>query len=138
MRSCVLVRINTPDRIARVPSRNLAANRSSQTRARLDIQSRAHGTAHALPASMDILTLLVVGLVAGVLAGAVFGGYGLIADILIGMAGAYVGGYVFQRAHWHAPLSGLPGTIFVAFVGAAILLAALHLLHWSSHPRGGR
>jgi len=82
-----------------------------------------------------ILTWLVVGLIAGVLAGAVLGGYGLFADIVVGILGAFIGGYVFQHAGWHAPFAGLGGTIFVAFVGALILLAVLHLLHAGFHRR---
>lgn len=78
---------------------------------------------------MDILTWLVVGLVAGVLAGLLVGGYGLVGDIVIGMVGALLGGYLFARAGWHAPLTGLGGEIFVAFVGAVILLVVLHVIH---------
>ncbi len=78
---------------------------------------------------MDILTWIIVGLVAGVLASLVVGGYGLLADIIVGIAGAFIGTYVFQRAGWHAPWTGMAGTIFVAFVGAVILLVLLHLLH---------
>jgi uncharacterized membrane protein YeaQ/YmgE (transglycosylase-associated protein family) len=78
---------------------------------------------------MDIITWLVVGLVAGVLASLVVGGYGILADIVIGIVGAFVGGYVFRAAHWHVPFEGLAGTIFVAFIGAVILLVILRLLH---------
>jgi uncharacterized membrane protein YeaQ/YmgE (transglycosylase-associated protein family) len=83
-----------------------------------------------------LLTWLVVGLIAGVLAGAILGGYGLFADIVVGIVGAFIGGYVFRQAGWHAPIAGLGGTIFVAFVGALILLAVLHLLHSAFHRRG--
>ena len=78
---------------------------------------------------MDILTWIIVGLIAGVLASLVVGGYGLIADIIVGIAGAFIGGYIFQRAGWHAPFTGLANTIFVAFIGALILLAVLHVIH---------
>jgi uncharacterized membrane protein YeaQ/YmgE (transglycosylase-associated protein family) len=83
-----------------------------------------------------ILTWLVVGLIAGVLAGLIVGGYGLIADIVVGIVGAFIGAYVFQYAGWHAPIEGLGGTIFVAFVGALILLVALHVLHAAFGRRG--
>ena len=48
---------------------------------------------------MDILTWLIVGLVAGVLASLVMGGtgYGLVGDIIIGIAGAFVGGWVLRE-----------------------------------------
>jgi uncharacterized membrane protein YeaQ/YmgE (transglycosylase-associated protein family) len=78
---------------------------------------------------MDILTWLIVGLVAGVLASLVVGGYGLLADIIVGIAGAFIGGWVFAHMGWHAPFAGLAGTTFVAFVGALILLVLLHLVH---------
>ncbi|CAN5325248.1 hypothetical protein BH11MYX1_BH11MYX1_34670 [soil metagenome] len=77
---------------------------------------------------MDIVTWLVVGLVAGVLASLIVGGYGLVADMVVGMIGAYVGGYLFAHEGWHAPVSGLGGSIFVAFIGALILLVILRLL----------
>ena len=83
------------------------------------------------PGIMDILTWLIVGLVAGVLAGFVLGGYGLIYDIVIGIVGAFIGGYVFQHMAWHTPFAGIAGAIFVAFIGALILLAVLHLVHRS-------
>jgi uncharacterized membrane protein YeaQ/YmgE (transglycosylase-associated protein family) len=77
---------------------------------------------------MDILTWIIVGLVAGVLASLVVGGFGLLADIIIGIAGAFVGGWLFRQFGWHAPFSGLAGTIFVAFIGAVVLLAILRLI----------
>jgi len=78
---------------------------------------------------MDILTWLIVGLVAGVLASLVVGSAGgIIVDIVVGVVGAFIGGWVFQAAGWHSPLAGLPGKIFIAFIGAVILLAVLHLI----------
>ena len=77
---------------------------------------------------MDILTWIIVGLIAGVLASLLVGGYGLIADIVVGIVGAFVGGWIFARAGWHVPFTGLAGTIFVAFVGAIVLLVILHLI----------
>ncbi len=80
--------------------------------------------------SMDLLTWLIVGLVAGVLAALVVGstGYGIIGDLVVGMVGAVLGGAIFRSAGWHAPWAGLPGAIFVAFVGAAVLLLLIHVL----------
>jgi len=86
---------------------------------------------------MDILTWLIVGLVAGVLASLVVGGtgYGIVGDIVIGIVGAFVGGYVFHAAGWHSPWGGLAGSIFVAFIGAAILLVIIHLVRGASTRR---
>lgn len=73
---------------------------------------------------MDIGTWLVVGLVAGVLASVVVGGggYGILGDILVGIVGAVVGGWLFARFKIATPFGGMAGVIFVAFVGAVLLL----------------
>jgi uncharacterized membrane protein YeaQ/YmgE (transglycosylase-associated protein family) len=85
---------------------------------------------------MDIITWLIVGLVAGVLAGLVVGGYGILADIVVGIVGAFIGGWLFAHEGWHAPIAGLGGTIFVAFIGSLILLVILHLVHSATYRRG--
>ena len=78
---------------------------------------------------MDILTWLIVGLVAGVLASLVVGGgYGILGDIVVGIVGAFVGGWLFRQFGWHAPFGGLAGTIFVAVIGAIVLLLLLRLI----------
>lgn len=77
---------------------------------------------------MDILTWLIVGLIAGVLASLVVGGYGLVADIVIGIVGAFVGGWLFRQLGVATPFSGLAGTIFTAFIGAVVLLVLLRVL----------
>jgi uncharacterized membrane protein YeaQ/YmgE (transglycosylase-associated protein family) len=76
---------------------------------------------------MDILTWLIVGLVAGVLAAMLVGGVGLIGDIIVGIVGAFVGGWIFQQLGVTTPFAGLAGTIFTAFIGALVLLFLLHL-----------
>lgn len=83
---------------------------------------------------MEILTWLIIGLVAGLLASMIAGGtgYGIIGDIVVGIAGAFVGGAVFRYAGWHTPFSGLAGTIFVAFIGAVILLVIINLIRSAS------
>lgn len=86
---------------------------------------------------MDILTWIIVGLVAGVLASLVMGGtgYGLIGDIIIGIAGAFVGGWLFGRLGVTTPFGGLAGVIFTAFIGAVVLLFLLRLIR-SATVRG--
>ena len=85
---------------------------------------------------MDLLTWLVVGLVAGVLAAMVVGGgYGLIGDIIIGILGAFVGGWIFRQLGTGVPFRGLGGVIFVAFIGAVVLLFALRLIRGATRPR---
>jgi uncharacterized membrane protein YeaQ/YmgE (transglycosylase-associated protein family) len=77
---------------------------------------------------MDIITWLIVGLIAGVLASLLVGGYGIVADVVVGIVGAFIGSWIFHADGWHAPWQGLAGTIAVAFVGAVVLLVLLHLI----------
>ncbi len=79
---------------------------------------------------MDFLTWIIVGLIAGVLASVVMGGigYGIIGDIIVGIVGAFIGGWLFSRMGWASPFGGLAGTIFVAFIGAVLLLFLVRLL----------
>jgi uncharacterized membrane protein YeaQ/YmgE (transglycosylase-associated protein family) len=78
---------------------------------------------------MDIVTWIVVGLIAGVLASLVVkGGHGIVVDTIVGMVGALLGGWLFRQLGWSTPFGGLLGTIFVAFVGAVVLLALLRLI----------
>jgi uncharacterized membrane protein YeaQ/YmgE (transglycosylase-associated protein family) len=73
-----------------------------------------------------LLVLLVVGLIAGWLASVVLGGgYGIVGDILVGLAGAYIGGPVLRALGVHLPWRGITGQIAVAFVGALVLLLVL-------------
>lgn len=82
---------------------------------------------------MTLETLLiwaVIGLIAGWLASAVVGGgYGLIGDIVIGVVGAFLGGWLFRALGISRPDGGIVGTIIVAFVGAVVLLLLLRLVH---------
>lgn len=71
----------------------------------------------------SLIIWLAIGLVAGWLASAVVGGgYGLIGDIFVGIIGSFVGGYLFRVLGIRLPITGIVGTIVVAFVGAVVLL----------------
>ena len=75
-----------------------------------------------------LLVWIVVGLVAGWLASLVLGGgYGLLGDIVIGMIGSFIGSLIFRSFQVGAPFGGIAGTIFVAFIGAVVLLLILRL-----------
>ena len=86
---------------------------------------------------MDILTWIIVGLVAGVLASMVMGGtgFGLIGDIVIGIAGAFVGGWLLRTLGTSVPVGGLAGIIIVAFIGAVVLLFIIRLIRGTSRRR---
>ena len=76
-----------------------------------------------------IIAWLLVGLVAGWLAGVVMkgGGYGIIGDIVVGIVGAFVGGFVFSLITGGGT-AGFWGSIAIAFVGAVILIAIVRAL----------
>jgi len=65
---------------------------------------------------------IMVGLIAGWLAGQVMkgGGYGVVVDIVLGILGGIVGGWVFGVLGFHA--GGTIGQNIVAFVGGVILV----------------
>jgi uncharacterized membrane protein YeaQ/YmgE (transglycosylase-associated protein family) len=81
---------------------------------------------------MGLLTWIVVGAIAGWLAGKVMkgSGFGLIGDIVVGVIGALVGGWLAGTfLNVSNAISGFNlNTIFVAFLGAVIVLYILRLL----------
>jgi uncharacterized membrane protein YeaQ/YmgE (transglycosylase-associated protein family) len=55
------------------------------------------------------------------------GGYGVVVDIILGLLGAVLGGWIFgQLGIW--PAGGMIGSIIVAFVGAVVLVWITRLL----------
>jgi uncharacterized membrane protein YeaQ/YmgE (transglycosylase-associated protein family) len=79
---------------------------------------------------MDLLTWLIVGLIAGILSSVVAGGigYGILGDIIVGIVGSFVGSWIFRQLGIDSPFPGLAGVIFIAFIGAVVLLFILHLI----------
>jgi uncharacterized membrane protein YeaQ/YmgE (transglycosylase-associated protein family) len=78
---------------------------------------------------MSLLWFLVVGLVAGWLAGVLVkgGGFGVIGDLVVGVIGAFLGGWLFSTLGASAG-GGLLGSIVVATVGAIVLLFLVRLV----------
>lgn len=68
---------------------------------------------------------IIIGLIAGALAGIVMrgGGYGLVGDLIVGVIGALIGGFILSLFGLGA--NGFWGTLVTAFIGACILLALL-------------
>lgn len=81
---------------------------------------------------MGILSWIVVGLIAGWLAGVVVkgGGYGCIGDIVVGIIGALLGGWIASSfLHMGDPITGINlESILVAFGGAVIFVVILRLI----------
>jgi uncharacterized membrane protein YeaQ/YmgE (transglycosylase-associated protein family) len=76
-----------------------------------------------------IIAWLVIGAIAGWLAGKIVegSGFGLIIDIVVGIVGAVIGGYLAGALHIEFG-GGLISSIVVAVIGAVILLFALRLV----------
>jgi len=81
---------------------------------------------------MGILAWVVLGLIAGVLASAVMrGGFGIAGDIIVGIVGALLGGFVFSLLG-QGGVNGLNlYSLFVAFIGACLLIAILRAISGS-------
>ena len=79
---------------------------------------------------MSILAWLVVGLIAGFLASKVINktGSGLVMDIVLGVVGALVGGFLFNMIGHSAPTGINLYSIFVAFIGAVVVLVLYHMV----------
>jgi uncharacterized membrane protein YeaQ/YmgE (transglycosylase-associated protein family) len=93
----------------------------------------------------ELLVVVLVGLVAGFLASRVVSGhgYGVVGDVIVGVIGALIGAYVlgaFIDDHLLVPLGVTAGSLgarmVVAFIGAVLLLAVLHLFTGRGGSRG--
>ncbi|MFQ5576078.1 MAG: GlsB/YeaQ/YmgE family stress response membrane protein [Anaerolineae bacterium] len=79
---------------------------------------------------MQWIIWLVIGGAAGWLAGIVTKGkgYGCLGNVVVGIIGSMVGGWLFSLVGLAAPGGRLVGSIFTAFIGAVALIAVLRLL----------
>ena len=78
---------------------------------------------------MEFLWFILIGLAAGWLAGQVMkgGGFGVLGDIVVGVIGALLGGFLFRTFGVSAG-GGLLGSLIVATIGAIVLLFVLRLV----------
>ena len=79
--------------------------------------------------NQSLLVIILVGIIAGWLAGRVMegGGFGLIGDLLVGLVGAFVGDWLLPRLGIHLG-AGVVAAIMNAFIGAVVFLLIMHLL----------
>jgi uncharacterized membrane protein YeaQ/YmgE (transglycosylase-associated protein family) len=78
---------------------------------------------------MEFVWFILIGLVAGWLAGLLVkgGGFGAIGDIVVGVLGALIGGVLFRSLG--ASAGGGPlGSIVVATIGAVVLILVVRLI----------
>jgi uncharacterized membrane protein YeaQ/YmgE (transglycosylase-associated protein family) len=78
---------------------------------------------------MEFLWFILIGLTAGWLAGQLMkgGGFGVVGDIVVGVIGALLGGFLFRTLGMSAG-GGLLGSLLVAVIGAVVLLFLLRLI----------
>jgi uncharacterized membrane protein YeaQ/YmgE (transglycosylase-associated protein family) len=78
--------------------------------------------------TQSLIVFLIIGAVAGWLAGLVMrgGGFGLLGNIVVGVIGAFVGGFLFRVVG--ISIGGLIGSIAMATVGAVVLLFLVGLV----------
>jgi uncharacterized membrane protein YeaQ/YmgE (transglycosylase-associated protein family) len=79
--------------------------------------------------SESLLVILFVGLIAGWLAGKIVRGtgFGIIGDIIVGVAGAFVASWLFPRLGIHLG-TGLVREIIYSAIGAVLLLLIVRLI----------
>ena len=82
---------------------------------------------------MHFVLFILIGLMAGALAGRVVSGhgYGVLGDVVVGVLGAFLGGWMFATFMGVAG-SGFLMSLFVAFIGAVVLLFILRLIRGST------
>jgi uncharacterized membrane protein YeaQ/YmgE (transglycosylase-associated protein family) len=78
---------------------------------------------------MEFLWFILIGLAAGWLAGQLMkgGGFGIVGDVVVGVIGALLGGFLFSAFGVSAG-GGLIGSLIVATIGACVLLFLLRLI----------
>ncbi len=74
-----------------------------------------------------IIAWIIIGLVAGWLAGVIMPGkgFGLLGDLIVGLIGAFIGGLILNLLAPNANF-GFWGSLIVALIGACILVAIVH------------
>ena len=89
--------------------------------------------------SESILIILVVGIVAGFLAGKIVdgGGFGIIGDLIVGIIGAFIGDWLLPQLHIHLGV-GIVALIVNATLGAIVLLIILRLIFGGGRRWGRR
>ena len=77
-----------------------------------------------------LISWILIGLIAGWVAGKLSrgAGFGCIGDIVIGLIGSVIGGWIFTRLHIAGPESSFLYSLAAATVGAVVLVFIAHLL----------
>jgi uncharacterized membrane protein YeaQ/YmgE (transglycosylase-associated protein family) len=97
-----------------------------------------NGDGNMYMSGQSLLVILLVGLVAGWLAGQIVRGtgFGIIGDLLIGIIGAFIGDWLLPQLGIHLGI-GIVAAIINATIGALILLLIMRLVRGGGRFRGG-
>lgn len=77
----------------------------------------------------ELLIFLAIGLVAGWLAGLVLGGGGLLRNLIVGVIGAFVGGWLLSAANIALPIdNALLSQIITATIGAIVVIVVARVI----------
>ncbi|WP_297490187.1 GlsB/YeaQ/YmgE family stress response membrane protein [Acidocella sp.] len=87
----------------------------------------------------SLLVIILVGIVAGFLAGKIVdgGGFGLVGDLIVGVLGALIGDWMLPRLHIHLGV-GIVSLVLSATAGAIVLLVVLRVFTGGRWGGGGR
>jgi len=79
---------------------------------------------------MNFVLFILIGLIAGALAGRIVSGhgFGFVGDIVVGVIGAFLGGWLFSTFLGTAGGGGVLMNLVVAFIGAIVLLGVIRLV----------
>lgn len=96
----------------------------------MDILATQQLLAAAPPTNVGWIAYIIIGGIAGWLAGKIIKGegQGVIVDIVVGVIGGFIGGYVLVWAHVNVAGGGWWFTFFTALLGAVILLFIVRLV----------
>jgi len=78
--------------------------------------------------TQSLLVFLIIGVVAGFLAGKIMkgGGFGLFGDLVVGVVGAFIGGWALGMLGFFP--AGILGSLITAVIGAVLLLWVIRLI----------
>jgi uncharacterized membrane protein YeaQ/YmgE (transglycosylase-associated protein family) len=93
------------------------------------VKGTRHDTTEKRKMQHGLIAWLIIGGIAGWLAGILVkgGGFGVIVDIIVGIVGAFIGGWLASALHISIG-SGWIGSIILAVIGAVILLTVIRLI----------
>jgi uncharacterized membrane protein YeaQ/YmgE (transglycosylase-associated protein family) len=85
----------------------------------------------------SLLVILLVGVIAGWLAGQIVRGtgFGIVGDLIVGVVGAFIGGWLLPRLGIHLGV-GMVAAIVNATIGAIVLLLVVRLVRGGSYWEG--